>query len=106
MKKVANSERSPAGLEWAIFRKIPHLAFFGCVLIAILRIAGRLAVSATDGFHAETSLRILDFVLLGLGVSMALLLTLTALGCAIVLIAKGPQYTADSYEVNDAESPS
>jgi hypothetical protein len=34
-----------------------------------------------------------------------LVLTL-AIGCAIVMLMKGPAYVADPYELNDSDSPS
>jgi len=106
MRKVANSPRAPAGLEWVIFRNLPRLVCLGAGVLAAMRLLFGVVAGADDGLDASRNSQILDFAFLGMGVSMLLLAVLVGLGCVIVLIAKGPQYTADSYEVNDADAPS
>jgi hypothetical protein len=105
MKRVETSVRSPAGLEWAIFRSLPRIALLSAAALAILRTLLGIALTLTYRANVEKDLGMLDYTFLGIGVTLALFLIFTAFFCGIILIAKGPQYTADSYEVNDAESP-
>ena len=106
MRKVETSVRSPAGLEWTIFRNLPRIALLSAVALVILRALLGFALALTYRANLAKDLGMLDYTLLGVGVALALFLIFTAFFCGIILIAKGPQYTADSYEVNDADFPS
>ena len=51
-------------------------------------------------------LRTIDYTLIGAAIFHVTMVVTVALGCLIVMIMKGPQYTSDSYPVQDAERPS
>ena len=46
-----------------------------------------------------------DFALIGLGIFHLTMVVTVAIGCVVVMIMKGPQYTSDSYELQDADKP-
>lgn len=105
MRKVETSVRSPAGLEWTIFRNLPRIALLSLVVLVILRALLGIALTFSHRPNLSKDLGTLDYSLVGIGVTLALMLIFTAFFCATILIAKGPQYTADSYEVDDTEFP-
>lgn len=105
MKKNPESIRTPAGLEWKLMQRLPRLTLIG--LLALLALWALVQVWPFGGDPGKVghNLRIFDFVMIGLA-SFHLTMALTvALGCFIVMVMKGPQYTSDSYPVQDAEQP-
>lgn len=105
MKKNPDSIRTPAGLEWRLFRKLPKLTALG--LLALLALWGAAHAWPFDGDpHVwARRLRTFDFMLAGMAIFHLTMVVTVAIGCLVVMIMKGPQYTADSYPVQDAERP-
>ena len=105
MKKNPDSIRAPAGLEWRLIRKLPRLTWLG--LLALLLLWGALHAWPFDGdpHDIERRLRAFNYMLIGLAIFHITMVVTVALGCLIVMIMKGPQYTSDSYPVQDAERP-
>jgi hypothetical protein len=105
MKKNPDSIRAPAGLEWRLFKKLPKLTLLG--LLALLALWGAAHAWPFDGDpHAWVRrLRTFDFMLAGMAIFHLTMVATVAIGCLVVMIMKGPQYTADSYPVQDAERP-
>lgn len=105
MKKNPDSIRSPAGLEWAILKRLPRVTLG---LFALLML-GWFAVNqwAWEGSarEAAASLRQAEFFLLGLGIFCLTMLFTVLIGCVVVWIMKGPQYTADSVPMVDSDRP-
>ncbi len=106
MKKNPDSIRAPAGLEWRLVRKLPKLALLG--LLALLVLWGIVHAWHFDGDpqDIERKLRTFNYMLIGAAIFHITMVITAALGCLIVMIMKGPQYTSDSYPVEDAERPS
>lgn len=106
MKKNPDSIRAPAGLEWRLIRKLPRLTWLG--LLALLVLWGAIHAWPLDGdpHQIERKLRTFNYMLIGLAIFHITMVVTVALGCLIVMIMKGPQYTSDSYPVDDAERPS
>ncbi len=106
MKKNPDSIRAPAGLEWRLVRKLPKLALLG--LLALLVLWGIVHAWHFDGDpqDIERKLRTFNYMLIGAAIFHVTMVITAALGCLIVMIMKGPQYTSDSYPVEDAERPS
>lgn len=103
--KHPHSVRSPAGLEWAVWRKLPLITAVGTVLPLLLLGASRwLSPDVAEGFRDPASLRF-EFVLIGVVLLHWTLVLTAAIGCAIVILMKGPTYTADSYPMPDADRP-
>jgi len=100
-KKLKGFQRSPAGLEWQIWKKI-HLIFGAGTVLPLMASAGAYLL---DGFDANTqnarSVEQFFYVMVGLVIlHWALVLTL-AIGCAIVILMKGPAYVADAYPMEE-----
>lgn len=105
LNKHPASVRSPAGLEWALWRRLPLILAVGTALpLAVLALSWFCSPDAADGTRDPASLRF-EFVLIGIVVLHWTLVLTAAIGCAIVMLMKGPTYTADSYPMPDADRP-
>lgn len=105
MQKHPPDRKYPPGLEWALFKKIPMLTAAGFVVLGLLWAVA--CVWPWEGTETEVASLIqrLEFALIGAAIfHLTVILTVT-IGCVVVLIMKGPRYTADSYPVADAERP-
>lgn len=101
LKKLDGFKRSPAGLEWQIWQRL-HLTLGAGTLLPL--IASALAY-AWDGLEPSTqsphAVEQFFYVMVGLVVlNWTLVLTL-AIGCAIVMVMKGPAYVADPYVMEE-----
>lgn len=100
-KKLKGFQRSPAGLEWEIWKKLPHIWATGTVL-PLLASAGAYLL---DDIEATTrNARAVEqffYVMVGLVVLHWTLVLTLAIGCAIVMLMKGPAYVADAYEMEE-----
>jgi hypothetical protein len=105
MEKHLPVQKYPAGLEWTLFRKIPLLTLTGFIVIGLLAVVARLWPWEGDARHVSALIQRLDFALIGAGIFHLTVMLTLAIGCVVVLIMKGPRYTADSYPVADAERP-
>ncbi len=98
--KLEGFQRSPAGLEWEIWKKLRLIWVTGTVL-PLLASGGAFVL---DGLEYTRSVEQFFYVMVGLVIlHWALVLTL-AIGCVIVMLMKGPAYVADAYSM-DGPSP-
>ncbi|OGB05964.1 MAG: hypothetical protein A3G29_12025 [Burkholderiales bacterium RIFCSPLOWO2_12_FULL_64_99] len=105
LKKDPNSIRSPAGLEWRIWKKLPLIFLVGTVVPLLL--AGAtwfFSPEQPDGARDPAIMRF-EFVMIGLVILHWTLVLTVAIGCAIVMLMKGPNYKADSYPMPDSDEP-
>lgn len=79
------------------------LAGFGA--IALLWAVFRVWPWSETGRELVALLMRLDFVLIGAAILHLTVMLTLAIGCVVVLIMKGPRYSADSYPVQDADRP-
>ena len=105
MEKHPPDRRYPSGLEWVLFRKLPLLTLIGFLVIGLLALAARWWPWEGDDRQIAALIQRLDFALIGAGIFHLTVMLTLAIGCVVVLIMKGPRYTADSYPVSDAERP-
>ncbi len=105
MQKHPLDRKYPPGLEWTLFKKIPLLTAVGFLVLGILWAAAYLW--PWDGGESEIAnlIQRLEFALIGAAIFHLTVILTVAIGCVVVLIMKGPRYTADSYPVEDAERP-
>ena len=105
LKKDPRSVRSAPGLEWALWRRLPAIFAWGTALPAAW-LAWSCWTSGGDASLARDpdALR-REFVLVGVIVLHWTLVLTLAIGCAIVLLMKGPRYEADPYPLPDADRP-
>lgn len=106
LRRLPGFQRSPAGLEWRLWKKMPAILAWGTLVPLAF---GALVHVLWAGPHLtaaqERSLLLLDYLLVGLVVLHWTLVLTLAIGCAIVMVMKGPAYVADGYEVGDSDRP-
>jgi len=102
--KLQGFQRTPSGLEWRIWQKLPLILFVGTAL-PLMASACAYALSALDAASsAQRAVEHFFYVMLGIVIfHWSLVLTL-AIGCAIVMVMKGPAYVADAYEMEESEA--
>jgi nicotinamide riboside transporter PnuC len=105
LKKASNSIRSPSGLEWSLWKKLPAIALIGTLLPL-------LALGAIHGWAApQTSaaqdrmLQLADIVVIAVLVFHWTMVVTVGIGCVIVMVMKGPSYQADSYPISHSDAP-
>jgi len=106
MLKHPPDRRYPPGLEWTLFKKLPLLTVLGFVLIGLVYGLIRIWPWAGDAQQAAEIIQRGDFALIGASIFHLTVILTLAIGCVVVLIMKGPRYSADAYPVSDAEKPS
>lgn len=105
LNKDPQSIRSAPGLEWALWRRLPAILAWGTVLPLLSWLIAWLATGADPAGPIEPPLLRFGFVMIGVTLLHWTLVLTAAIGCAIVLLMKGPRYTADPYPLPDADAP-
>ena len=108
MKKLHN-HRYPPGLERQILRKIPKyllasicIPLFMAFFVRLPPVEGLFTSTVEEAARLHTTI---DFLSIAIFISvLPIILTLT-IGCVIVMLMKGPAYTADAYKLDDADEP-
>jgi len=103
LKKLPGFQRAPAGLEWAVLRRLPRITAVGTAVLLAAAIATHLLLGSD-----AASAKLATGIHIALASTLVLHLTAAftvALACLIVVIAKGPAYVADAYELIDADQP-
>ena len=105
LQRLPGHQRAPAGLEWALWRKLPHILAIGTALpLAALAVVH--AVWSDDASAAtERLVRMADYAAVGLITLHWSLVLAVAIGCVIVMLMKGPAYVADAYELPHSDRP-
>ena len=103
--KLPGFERAPAGLEWALLRLLPLFAVAGMVVPLLCVWMVRLAAGWDSGIVSAKLAMSIEIALASLATLYWTIVFTVALGCVIVMIAKGPAYVADPYPLPDAEAP-
>lgn len=105
LQRLPGFERSPPGLERRILKTLPF-ALVGSLLAPILAyLAVTLAGTTPTGLAADRHAS--DMLIAGIAfvvTAWTAILTI-GIGCAIVMVMKGPAYVADQYPLSDAEQP-
>jgi len=99
--KLKGFQRSPAGLEWQIWKRLHIILAVGTVL-PLLASAGAYVLNGLD--PATQSARAVEqffYVMVGIVVLHWTLVLTLAIGCAIVMLMKGPAYVADAYPMEE-----
>ncbi len=97
LRKLPGYQRSPAGLEWRLWKRLP--AILGCgTAVPLLGVLALWWASPSDpAAPDDPTLTLWMYQLMGLVVLHWTLVLTLAIGCGIVMLMKGPAYAADSY---------
>ena len=88
---------SAPGLEWAIWKRLPAVLFWGTVVPLAMAAAAWFAAPGLPVGAEDPDVLLLIYQLIGFVVlHWTLVLTLT-IGCAVVIVMKGPAFVADPY---------
>lgn len=105
LKRAPGSTRSPSGLEWKIWKKLPYFLFGGMAMSALVLVRVLEQDPETTGMAIDPETLRTQFMVWGaLLVYWTLFLTV-AIGCVVVMLMKGPQYVADSYPIPHKDRP-
>lgn len=104
-RKLPGFQRSPAGLERRILRRVPQwlVAATAVPLLcyAIARYFPAPGVGQTiEVYQSDVTILAIAFILTAWTAALTV-----AVGCLIVVLMKGPAYGADAYPLSDAEQP-
>ena len=101
LNPLPGSRRARAGLEWVLWQRLPAVLAWGSALpVAVLTWLWFTTPSVPTPAQ-ERELMLSVYRLLGvIGLHWSLVLA-AAIGCIIVMVMKGPAYTADSYPLPD-----
>lgn len=97
--KLPGFQRSPSGLEWKIWKKLPIILAAGTLLPLVVSL-GTFVLNELDPSSLRArAVEQFFYVMLGLVILHWTLVLTLAIGCAIVIVMKGPAYVADAYEM-------
>jgi polyferredoxin len=104
-----HNHRYPPGLERELLRKIPKY-LLGSILIPLfmvilVRLPPVESLFASTAEAAEKLHTTIDFLSIAIFVGVLPVILALFIGCIIVILMKGPAYTADAYDVDDADEP-
>jgi hypothetical protein len=94
---LPGSQRSAPGLEWAIWKRLPAVRGWGTALPGLVALGFWLGAPDSASAAEDRGLWLLIYGLAALVVLHWTLIFTLAIGCAIVMVMKGPAYVADAY---------
>lgn len=88
-----------------LFKKLPLLIVIGFLVLTALWFT--VLYWPWEGSSEAVAAMVgrLEFALIGAAIFHVTIMVTLAIGCIVVLIMKGPRYSADSYPVEDSEHP-
>jgi hypothetical protein len=105
LRKLPGFQRAPAGLEWALWRKLPHILLAGTALPLAGLLVVHLVYEDPASAAAERLVQMADFGAVALIILHWTVVLTVAIGCIIVMLMKGPAYVADAYEMPHSDRP-
>ena len=97
LSRLPGFKRSPSGLEWALWKRLPAILVLGTAVPIGLALALWWAAPGQPSAAEERDLLLLTYKLIGLVVLHWTLVLTLSIGCVIVLVMKGPAFVADAY---------
>jgi hypothetical protein len=94
LKKLPGFIRSPSGFEWILFKKIPVIFIIGTAIPSITMLSIYFNNSTLNPEQQKIIYQCLGFLF-----SYWFFVGVTAFGCVLVMLMKGPAYVADPYEL-------
>ena len=105
LTRLNGTQREPSGLEWVIWRKLPLITLAGTLAIALLWLAVDTALQPQASAEQVRLQLMLTYVAIGAVVFHWTMVLTLAIGCAIVMVMKGPGYVADAYPLSHSDHP-
>ena len=105
LRKLPNSVRAASGMEWLIWRKLPLIALLGTSLPLLGLAILHFWMDAEASSLQARWLQMADYFCWAVVVFNITMVFTVAIGCVIVMVMKGPGYTADSYRVSHSDAP-
>ncbi len=96
-KRLPGFTRSASGLEWSIWKRLPAVFFWATAVPLAVGVAAWVAAPGVPGGAEDAALMLTIYQLIGLVVLLWTLLLTLAIGCAVVIVMKGPAFVADAY---------
>ena len=97
--------RSPPGLERVILKKLPMYLVGGTLVPLFMALLARLQPFTDAMADVAKHQMSIDILAVAIVITVWTAVFTIAIGCFIVWIMKGPEYTADSYKLEDSERP-
>ena len=105
LNKLPNSIRSASGLEWSLWRKLPLIFLVGIALPLAAAVALHWGADLQSAADARW-LQPMDYVVVGVVIFHWTAVFTIAIGCAVVMLMKGPGYVADDpMELSHSDKP-
>ena len=97
LDRMPGQQRTPAGLEWWLWKRLPAVFAWGSALP--VAVVAWLWFTQPDPMSAlqQRDLWLAIYRLMGVVALHWTLVLTVAIGCIIVMVMKGPAYTADAY---------
>lgn len=95
----------PPGVERKIIHRVPALLIIGSFIILFPTVIVRLLTAYDYIQIANSSVKLIDIVVIGTLVVYWLAIFTIAIGAFLVRLMKGPAYVADAYPMEDIEPP-
>lgn len=95
--KLPGHRRTPAGLEWTLWKLLPAAFGWTTVLPAAAGLLYWLSLPAGVAGADDGQAMLVIYQLIGLVTFFWSALITLAFGCLIVMVMKGPAYVADAY---------
>ncbi|MBU3739089.1 MAG: hypothetical protein FGM55_09070 [Rhodoferax sp.] len=105
LRRLPGSTRSPSGLEWQLWKRLPLIGLVGALLPLTGMALGAWQMSAS---HSPADIRDWmqwNYALIGVLILHLTLLVTVAIGCVVVMVMKGPAYVADGYPLPEPDRP-
>lgn len=98
-------QKTPAGLERVILRRLPRVLWLGTLLLAGVSLLARAWTWSDPEWAIVTRITSVDIGVISLVILHWTAVLTIAIGAFIVMLMKGPAYVADPYPLSDAERP-
>jgi hypothetical protein len=102
---LPGSQKTPAGLERRILRRLPRITWVGTAVFAALALAARALPWSGSEADIWTRIHTIDIYLIGLAILHWTVVLTVGIGAFIVMVMKGPAYVADAYPLVESDHP-
>jgi hypothetical protein len=106
LNRLDGTRRAASGMEWRIWRKLPLIALVGTLLPAVLWLVCEWTLDPQSNAEHARWLLTGGYVALGAVIFHWTMVLTVGIGCAVVMVMKGPGYVADAYPLSHSDRPS